>query len=215
MQSPGPSYSIFASSRARWVIPALVVALNGGTAWGQAPEPCCAQVIISGSEAAALEPASRAFRVWIDPESRIFGWRASFPAAAREAFDDWSRVNLPVEFSFVSDSSDANLLVLWRRRFDENTRGRSTWWTVRDLGYVRGEIEISVAPTSEWRATDALVRAMALHEIGHLLGLRHDTNPGSVMARSISVRRLSQRDVQRARSLYAGIPAAGDLPAVP
>lgn len=187
---------------------ALSVVLGGAPARAQLREGCCAPVMVHGSESTALPPARHDFRIWIEPGSRVFGWRQSYPTAAREAFAAWDAVELPVSFTFVEDSSEANLLIYWRRRINHELRGRSTWWTTAGIGYVRGEIEIVVASMDGQSSDHALVRGIAMHEIGHLLGLHHTAEPWSVMARTVHVSDLSRRDVERVRALYLPLSAS-------
>jgi hypothetical protein len=174
-----------------------------------APAPplptCCAPVIIRGSETDALPPERRDYRVWIEPRAHFFGWRRSYPAAVREAFARWEQVGLPVTFAFVADSNEANLLVYWRQRMGGQLRGRSTWWTTQDVGFTRGEIEIAVGGADGHGLDHGLVRGVALHEIGHLLGLGHVNDPWSVMSRTVRASELSNRDIRAVRSLYQSI----------
>lgn len=197
---------------ARWsasvLLFALVAPLAAATAQTQAQTTACCTTHVSGSEGAVLVPARRQFWVWIEPSSQIFGWRRSFPAAAREAFDEWSRAMLPVDFAFVDDSAHANLFVFWRRQFGENVRGRSTWWTDEQFGYRRGEIEVAVTPTEHWLMHHALARGIIMHEIGHLLGLAHTNDSRSIMSRTVTVTNLPERDVSNAKALYAAVSSS-------
>jgi hypothetical protein len=194
---------------ARWsagvLLFALAAPLAAAPAQTQAQTAACCEILVSGSEGAVLVPARRQFWVWIEPTSQFFGWRRSFPTAAREAFDEWSRAMLPVDFAFVDDSAHANLFVFWRRQFEENVRGRSTWWTDDRFGYRRGEIEIAVTSTDNWFMHHALARAIIMHEIGHLLGLTHTNDSRSIMARTVSVTNLPERDISKAKALYAAV----------
>jgi predicted Zn-dependent protease len=184
---------------------ALIFALAGSETQAQSQSGCCAAVMIRGSESEPLPPARRDFLVWVEPTARIFGWRQSYPAAVREAFAQWEEVGLPVSFTFVTDSNEANLLVHWRTRMQHQLRGRSTWWTVAEIGYVRGEIEIAVGGADGQGLDHGLVRGIALHEIGHLLGLGHVTDTWSVMSRTVRATQLSRRDIAAAQALYLPI----------
>lgn len=189
------------ATNAGWVaMAAILVTLPCGSISSQ--ETPIAAVMVSGSESQPLPPARRDFRVWVEPTARIYGWRSTYPDAVREAFALWEEVGLPVTFAFVTDSNEANLLVHWRTRMQHQLRGRSTWWTTADIGYVRGEIEIAVGGADGHGLDHGLVRGVALHEVGHLLGLGHTPDPWSVMSRTVRATRLSRRDVDAARALY-------------
>jgi predicted Zn-dependent protease len=124
----------------------------------------------------------------------------------REAFENWDELALPVRFAFVDDSASAEVHVNWIDRFREPISGRTRWardddWTITDANIVlavhhhQGEILDVMS-----------MRAMALHEIGHLLGLDHTSDSTSIMAPRVRVRDLSGADRATVRLLY-------DLPA--
>ena len=173
----------------------------------QAAGLCCA-VSVSGSdsrEPGALFPARRQFWIWIQPQSHVFGFQRDFPAVVREAFEEWRRAELPVDFAFVDDSTLANLFVFWRTRLDGRIQARGTWWTAERIGYTRGEVELAVGMHNGFPITDDLVKALALHEIGHLLGLRHRDDPGSIMSQTLRTMALPSADIHRARELYRAV----------
>jgi predicted Zn-dependent protease len=186
---------------------ALLLALSAHDARAQEAQTCCVSVMVRGSESEPLPPARRDFRIWVEPTARMFGWRPSYPEAVREAFAQWEDVGLPVTFTFVTDSTEANLLVHWRTRMRNQLRGRSTWWTTTGFGYTHGEIEIAVGGADGQGVDHGLVRGIALHEIGHLLGLGHSTEHWSVMSRTVRASQLSRRDIENAQALYLPLSA--------
>jgi predicted Zn-dependent protease len=50
------------------------------------------------------------------------------------------------------------------------------------------------------------VRAIALHEVGHLIGLDHTSDTANIMTPKVRVKELSEADRATARLLYA-LPA--------
>jgi hypothetical protein len=145
-------------------------------------------------------------RVWIQRDARIAGWTPAFVARVREAFADWDDVGLPVPFAFVSDSAGADVHVTWRDQFDEPISGRTIWSRDDQWWIVDANIEIAVRNTGSQPLDDASIHAIALHEIGHLLGLDHSADPRNIMCARVSVRDLSTADLATARLLYT-LPA--------
>ncbi len=155
--------------------------------------------------------------VWIEPRSKVDDWARGYVKEVQHAFTAWDTLALPVRFRLVDDSADAQIHVTWIDRFSEPISGRTRW--ARDADYWITDASIILAVhhrTGEILELDAM-HAMALHEIGHLLGLDHTTDPSSVMAAKVRVRSLSDADRNTARLLYsvpAGSLAAGTRHAI-
>ncbi|HVE78612.1 MAG TPA: matrixin family metalloprotease [Gemmatimonadaceae bacterium] len=142
-------------------------------------------------------------RVWIGPADSLPDWRPELPGLAREAFGEWARSGVPLWFAFVADSAAAEVHVRWV----DQLPGVRDGFIVRSLdrrGRMYGaEITLSLRATGGAPHSDRVVRALALHEVGHLLGLEHSPESSDVMAASVSVDALSDRDRATARLLYA------------
>jgi predicted Zn-dependent protease len=144
--------------------------------------------------------------VWIRPRPSVKDYTPAYMASVRTAFQEWGSVHLPIRFSFVEDSADAEVHVNWIDHFNEPISGRTRW--ARDDDWVITDANITLAlhhNQGELLDEDAM-RAMAMHEIGHLLGLDHTTDSLSIMAPKVRVRDLSNADRATVRLIYA-LPA--------
>jgi hypothetical protein len=143
-------------------------------------------------------------RVWIADGSHLPGWRATFPGMVRSAFGEWTALGIPLRVVFVDDSASASLRVNWVDHFGQDVSGRTTW-QYDDAGLIRaGRTTLSTRRADGTRRTEAQLRAIALHEAGHALGLQHaEDDETSIMAPRVDALGLSDADRATVRLLYA------------
>jgi predicted Zn-dependent protease len=141
-------------------------------------------------------------RVWIEPAT---GAQADFPAHMRAAFSEWQDVGLPIRFAFVDRASDAEVDVRWTPLLVNKTG--NTVWRVDNRGWMESASITIATQLGDGRPIDInSLRAIALHEVGHLLGLAHSDDSHDVMAPLIRVASLSLSDRATAQLLYT-LPA--------
>jgi hypothetical protein len=147
-------------------------------------------------------------KVWIQPTSDVDEFRPEFTTEVRDAFRDWDSLLLPVRFAFTSDSAAADVHVTFIDHFDEPISGRTKWARDEDWWIIGADIVLAVHHHNGNALDDDSMKAMALHEIGHLLGLDHTGDSTSIMAPKVRVRDLSAADRATVRLLYTLPPGA-------
>jgi predicted Zn-dependent protease len=146
--------------------------------------------------------------IWIQWASTLRDWTGDYRNGVRDAVLEWDDVGLPVRFAFASDSARADVHVTFIDHFDEPISGRTKWARDDDWWITDAEIVLAVHHHSGPALDDDAMHAMALHELGHLLGLDHTEDPTSVMAPKVRVRALSAADLATVRLLYT-LPPGG------
>ena len=96
--------------------------------------------------------------------------------------------------------------VKWIDRFNEPISGKTVWSRDDSWWIVDGDITIALHHRDGDPLDAPQVRAIALHEIGHLLGLDHTTDASNIMAPRVRVRELSSADQATIRLIYS-VPA--------
>jgi len=139
----------------------------------------------------------------------VTGYTPDMREAARSAFVRWERVGgIPMRFEFVNDSAGADVIVRWIDRFPMRRAGQADirW---NGLGWIVGGTLTLATHTSDGLPLDEeAVYTVAMHEIGHLLGLGHSDDPDDVMFPTTSVHDITGRDRHTARLLYTVPPGS-------
>lgn len=175
-----------------------------GAVLSAAPGTYIEQVLADRDSMIERWPAhvAQPLRVWIDSTPVLSGPQSGFPGAVRSAFATWVTSGIPVRFTFVASAHDADIRVHWTDHLDHKT-GSTTWRTDRDGWLTLGDITLATH-ISDGQPLDARgMRAIALHEVGHALGLSHSLDPRDIMAPLIRVDGLSLPDRNTIKLLYS------------
>ncbi len=135
-------------------------------------------------------------------------FQPAFLGAVHEAFQRWQEAGVPVRWDLAADSAGAEVRFKWKVQFEEERTGQTDLTWDQD-GHLQTAI-VTLAtfdPKGHPLGPDE-VRVIALHEIGHLIGLDHSSDTTDIMYPVTKVRDLSPRDIQTAVLLYELAPGS-------
>jgi hypothetical protein len=140
--------------------------------------------------------------VWVQPRPGLKDFWPEFRDRAREAFYTWSASGVPIRFLFIDDSAAAEVRLRWVDRFTEAAAGKTFWARDQNWWIVDADIEIALHRPTGQAYDGQAIRAITLHEVGHLIGLDHSSHPDDIMAPRVRVIGLSPADLRTAALIY-------------
>lgn len=144
-------------------------------------------------------------RVYL-PTATVANFQPAFLDAVRNAFQAWEQAGVPVRFALDADSASAEVRFLWRIQFEGERTGQTDLEWDADGRLTGGVVTLATFDPKGQPLTPDDLRVMAMHEIGHLIGLDHSHDPGDLMYAAPKVRDLSARDIATALLLYQLAP---------
>ena len=156
----------------------------------------------------ADDRARRPLRVAILRDDTVRGFRETFIANVAWAIGRWNGVGLPVWLEQSPDSTGAEIVVTWVERLDSNRTGRSdlTWQRRGPIIKVRVTLATHLPDGRPVQPTQMV--ALALHELGHAIGLGHSPAKSDALYPETSATELTSRDRGTATLLYSIPPGS-------
>jgi hypothetical protein len=150
--------------------------------------------------------------VWIQKSPGVKDFWPDYPNLARNAFYTWSNAGIPIRFLFIDDSATAEVRVRWVEHFNDAAAGKTYW--ARDVNWwiLGADIELALHSQSGQAYDREAVHAIALHEVGHLIGLDHASDNANIMARRVQTLKLSSADLKTAHLIYKLPPGSTRAP---
>jgi len=145
-------------------------------------------------------------RVWVQDKVDLPDWQAADAQTAQDAIADWQHGGFPLRFTFVLDSSTADIRLIWTDRFPAEVGQRvgSTQRTSDQHGWIAtAQIMVALHDSAGTVIPPAGLAGIVRHEAGHALGLGHSHDEKTKMFPTEMVHDIAPADRNTLRLLYS------------
>jgi len=156
----------------------------------------------------ADERVKQPLRVAVLRDAAVPGFREIFLANVAWAIGRWNAIGLPLWLEQSPDSSGADIVVGWVDRLDSNRTGRTDLTWQRRGPIVKVRVLLATHLPDGRPVQPSQMVALALHELGHAIGLGHSTVRSDALYPETSATDLTSRDRGTATLLYALPPGS-------
>jgi predicted Zn-dependent protease len=136
-------------------------------------------------------------------------WKPEYREVARTVFDEWSQAGFPLTFTFIFDSTSADIAIRWIDRFPPES-GQRIGETERTQSaaslITNARIAAALHDSTGRVLAPHAVAGILRHEVGHALGLNHSNDKSSVMYRESATNVIGASDRATLRLIYL-VPA--------
>lgn len=152
-------------------------------------------------------------RVALLESPELPGWTGNLPGIVRRALFAWQEVFPELRFDVVNEPDAADLVVRWLERFELERTGQTDLQYLPDGEIRHADIQLALQTHAGQPLRPEGMLAVAIHEVGHALGLPHSGNPRDVMYPDTRTATISPRDRATLVLLYS--VTAGSLRVAP